>query len=352
MTLIDEAYWQRFRENRFGACIYRDQCEAKSCWGLSGAYVRKFGEERDLVSPIRRGGAESDAGPRLSKGSLEHATGQDVFFDYCLYEYKPAVPFERKLRSVNLLFHSFEFFGINEKAFDLVRTIRKGIGYSWTVWGVKLQGNSVAWEFYFYDYRRIQRERSITKILDTIRPIIPCRIQAIETQPYFMFSIDVGDELLSGNRALEEIHLYIGNTASNVSSGISYSLTERGRKLENFYFFFDPKTEMKGLLNKVFCSAHVDPSRITIDQLIWPELRNCKRICAANKQNNDCIYFSGINVDQFIFFLRRLNYPGEIISFVEGNRSMLDHLQYDVGFDYRTEGDQVIPLKSGYYGFF
>jgi len=111
-------------------------------------------------------------------------------------------------------------------------------------------------------------------------------------------------------------------------------------------------TEMKGLLNKVFCSAHVDPSRITIDQIVWPELRSCKRICAANKQNTDCIYFSGINVDQFVFFLKRLNYPGEIVSFVEGNRSALDHLQYDVGFDYRTEGNEVIILKSGYYGFF
>ena len=352
MTLIDEAYWRRFRENRFGGCVHRDRCEAKSCWGLSGAYVRKFGDERNLLSPIRKGEPKPETDRVQRKGGLEYTTKQDVFFDYCLYEYKPAVPFENKLRSVNLLFQSFDLFKIHEKAFELVRTIRERIGYSWTVWGLKQQGKSVAWEFYFYDYRRIQRERSITKILETIRPMIPCRIQAIETQPYFMFSIDIDDEILSGKRDLDEVHMYIGNTASNVSSGISYSLTARGKKLENFYFFFDPKTEMKGLLNKVFCSAHVDPSQITIDQVVWPELRNCKRICAANKQNNDCIYFSGINVDQFVFFLKRLNYPGEIPSFVERNRSVLDHLQYDVGFDYRTEGNEVIILKSGYYGFF
>jgi hypothetical protein len=352
MTLIDEAYWRRFRENRFGSCIHRERCEAKSCWGLSGAYVRKFGEEKDLISPIRRGGSESDAGLGASQSGLEYTTDKEVFFDYCLYEYKPAVPFQNKLRSVNLLFQSFELFKIHERAYELVRSIREGIGYSWTVWGVKRQGENVGWEFYFYDYRRLQRERSIGKILDTIRPIIPCPIQAIETQPYFMFSIDIDNDILSGKRDLDEVHMYIGNTASTVSSGISYSLTAGGRKLENYYFFFDPKIEMKGLLSKVFCSAHVDPARITIDQVVWPELRNCKRICAANKRNNDCIYFSGINVDQFVFFLKRLDYPGEIISFVEGNRSRLDHLQYDVGFDYRTEGNEVIILKSGYYGFF
>ena len=351
MTLIDEAYWRRFRENRFGSCIFRDRCGAESCWGLSAAYVRKFGDERELLSPIGKGEPEPETGRVQRKGGLEYTTKQDVFFDYCLYEYKPAVPFENKLRSVNLLFQSFELFNTHEKAFDLVRTIQEGIGYSWTVWGLKQQGESVAWEFYFYDYRRAQRQRSITRILEIIKPMIPCRIQAIETQPYFMFSIDIDDDLLSGKRKLDEIHMYIGNTASNVSSGISYSLTARGKKLENFYFFFDPKTEMKGLLNKVFCSAHVDPSRIAIDQIVWPELRTCKRICAANKQNNDCIYFSGIDVHQLVFFLKRLKYPGKIISFVEGNRSVLNHLQYDVGFDYRTEGNEVIILKSGYYGF-
>jgi hypothetical protein len=213
-------------------------------------------------------------------------------------------------------------------------------------------GDRTGWEFYFYDYRRIQRKRSIPKILGAIQPFIRCEIRANENQPYFMFFIDIHDDLLSGTKSLEEIHMYIGNPASNVSSGISYSLTIKGRRLENFYFFFDPKTDMKGLVDKVFSSAHIDPKQITFDQLLWPELRNCKRICIANKQNTDCLYFSGINVDQFIRFLVRMTYPEEIISFVKENRARLDHLQYDVGFDYRMEGKDLAILKSGYYGSF
>ncbi len=68
VTLIDEAYWRRFRENRFGSCIYRERCEAKSCWGLSGAYVRKFGDERDLVSPIRKEETGIGRRPRVKQG--------------------------------------------------------------------------------------------------------------------------------------------------------------------------------------------------------------------------------------------------------------------------------------------
>jgi hypothetical protein len=81
-------------------------------------------------------------------------------------------------------------------------------------------------------------------------------------------------------------------------------------------------------------------------------MRDCKVIVVANKQGNDAVYFSRINVDQLIFFLKRMNYPGELISFIEKNRSKLDHLQYDVGYDYKMDGKDLMILKSGYYGVF
>ena len=57
-------------------------------------------------------------------------------------------------------------------------------------------------------------------------------------------------------------------------------------------------------------------------------------------------------MDQFLFFLKRMSYPNTLISYVEGNRHSLDHLLYDVGIDYRMEGDSLMILKSGYYGTF
>jgi hypothetical protein len=59
-----------------------------------------------------------------------------------------------------------------------------------------------------------------------------------------------------------------------------------------------------------------------------------------------------VDVSQLLFFLRRLDYPGEIVGLVEENRGQLDHLLYDVGIDYRVEGADVRILKSGYYGVF
>jgi hypothetical protein len=72
----------------------------------------------------------------------------------------------------------------------------------------------------------------------------------------------------------------------------------------------------------------------------------------ANKQGHDCVYFSGVNVDQLAFFLARFGYPQPVQDFVRTHRGQLDHLLFDVGFDYRGEGARVVPLKSGYYGVF
>jgi hypothetical protein len=283
---------------------------------------------------------------------LEYTTAGDRFFDFCLWEYVPVAPFESKLRAASMLFHSFDVAGVDQRMYDLVEAIRDGIGASNAVWGTKKLGDQISWEFYFYDYRRRERERSITRLLDVVRPFADCAVPVNEDLPYFMFSIDIDERLVAGARNLDEIHMYIGNTGSTVSSGICYSLKEAATRLENFYFFFDAKEQMEEIVGKAGCSAYFDDSRVSIDQILWPELRDCKVIVVANKQNNDSVYFSRINVDQLVLFLKRMGYPVEICRFVEDRRSELDHLLYDVGFDYRMEGDKLVILKSGYYGVF
>jgi len=242
--------------------------------------------------------------------------------------------------------------GLDDRYYDLVKTVRQGMGEFHTVWGAKLLGNDMRWELYFYDYRRRDRERSMTRLLDIIRPFIKCDVPVNEDLHYFMFSIDLHAGSFAGAGELAEIHMYIGNPGSTVSSGICYSLKKDETRLENFYFFFDAKKEMEDIIAKTVCSGYVDFTKTGIDQVILPELKRCKVIVVANKQANDSVYFSGINIDQLIFFLKKMGYPAAIVSFAEKNRDMLDHLLYDVGFDYRMEGQELVILKSGYYGFF
>lgn len=283
---------------------------------------------------------------------LEYATAGDSLADFMLWKYAPVAPVEGKLRAASILFHSFELTGIERRMFELVDAIRSGFGVLNTVWGVKKLGDKLAWEFYFYDYRLRERKRSITKVMNIIRPFADCEVPVDENLPYFMFSIDIDEGLVSGSGKVSEVHMYIGNTGSTVSSGICYSLKKEATRLENLYYFFDPKNHMQQIVGKASCSAYFDATRSDIGQILWPELCNCNVIIVANKRNSDSVYFSRISIDQLIFFLKRLRYPGDILNFVDEHREKLDHQLYDVGIDYRTENGNLVILKSGFYGLF
>lgn len=283
---------------------------------------------------------------------LEWTTAEDRFVDYCLWEYLPAGPFEGKLRSVNLLRHSF---GV-EKASPLLSeacdALRADLGPFRTVWGVKHAGGRTSWELYFYDYARLQRTRSIGRVLRILEPYVSCGLTFPEDRPYFMFSVELDSAGLRAGRPIEEIDVYVGNVGSSVSSGICYGLTGDGLLLRNFYFFFDARREREAALAKLACSAHLGLGTCDVREIAWPELADCRVLVVANKRDRDGIYFSGIDVDQLLFFLRRLSYPSEAIDFIAENRSALTHMRYDVGYDYAMEPDRIRILKSSYYGFF
>lgn len=287
-----------------------------------------------------------------SPSRFEFATASDPSLNYCLWPYPPQASAEDKFRSINILYQSFEYAGLGERAVDMVEAIRDEIGSFQTVFGIKLIGDRIGWEYYFYDYARRQRRVSISRVLRAIAPYVRTRLEVNESLPYFMFSLDLDQALVSGERDLDLLHIYLGNPGSVVSSGIAYAVTSRSTCLENFYFFFDAGSQMDDVAKKVENSAMFDASALSLDAVVLPELRRCRTICVANKRTHDCIYFSGIDIHQLIWFLDRLAYPDAIRGFFNANQSYLDHLLFDVGIDYRVSGGEIEILKSGYYGVF
>lgn len=282
---------------------------------------------------------------------LEYATSDDRHHDYCLWEYAPLVSPQGHLRSGNLLMQSLATQGMGESSFDLMRAIRQAFGVGNTVWGVKQENGRISWELYFYDYARRERSRSVTRLLQVIRPWISCDLQVNENSDYFMFSIDLNQALLAG-APMQELSLYMGNVGSLVSSGICYAVTREAMAMKNFYFFFDARKQGPEIVDKLTSSVYLDLSRFELDSILWPELRTCQTIVLANKRTHDGIYFSRITIDQLLFFLKRMHYPAEQIAFAELHRDRLSHLLFDVGIDYRMEDGEMRLLKSAYYGFY
>jgi MoaA/NifB/PqqE/SkfB family radical SAM enzyme len=54
--VLPDLFWKEFKKCGFGQCVHLEEknCESRECWGLSAPYRQMFGEERNLLNPIKR----------------------------------------------------------------------------------------------------------------------------------------------------------------------------------------------------------------------------------------------------------------------------------------------------------
>jgi len=52
VTILPDRFWMEFGACGFGACVHRQACTAKGCWGLSSAYMEAYGDERHRLAPM------------------------------------------------------------------------------------------------------------------------------------------------------------------------------------------------------------------------------------------------------------------------------------------------------------
>ncbi|OQX64178.1 MAG: hypothetical protein B5M56_00355 [Desulfococcus sp. 4484_241] len=52
VTVLPTAFWEEFGTSRFRECPHQHICLDKSCWGISGAYRARFGDEHQLLHPF------------------------------------------------------------------------------------------------------------------------------------------------------------------------------------------------------------------------------------------------------------------------------------------------------------
>ena len=287
---------------------------------------------------------------QLDDAGLERTSPQDRYADYCLWDYPPPAPPAGKLRCANLLWRAIDASGEGRPLRAACEALRQYLGPGKTVFGVKKIADRLSFEFYFYDYARLEREVSITRVLDILAPFVTCPLTYSERRPYFMFSIDLDDKIASRQQPLEMINVYIGNPGSSVSSGICYELTSSSLRLANFYFFFDARKEMAEIVAKMSCSAHHDLRGLPVSAILRPELLDCEVVVVANKKFHDGIYFSRIKIDPLIEFLERERFPEDLVGFAKHYRADLDHMLYDVGIDYVVDHGAVKILKTAFYG--
>jgi hypothetical protein len=277
----------------------------------------------------------------------------DPYFNYCHWPYDPPASGIGKLRASALLMHVIRQMPASEWLAETIHAIQAGIGNFRSVYGVKRVDGQWALEVYIYDYEREDRIVSIERLAGVCQQHLKLPTTVGSHIPYFMFSFDLDENVAAAGGLIEVVHVYVGNPGSTVSSGISYGFTDATTQpeLENFYFFFDAANRSE-IEDKVRCSAMLNNPCTLERDLLRPELMDCGTICLANKRTCNTVYFSGVNVQQFLFFLEWQHYPDDFQHFVRSHQNELDHLLYDVGIDYRINDNAVHAVKTGFYGVF
>ncbi len=282
--------------------------------------------------------------------AAERARAEDPALDFCLWPYDAPAPVHAgSLAGVNLLYAASAEAGCADAYRAAAAGLRKALGAFRTVWGVKWNGASLSTEFYFYDYSRLERTASFARIARAFAPVADVTAPVDDNVPYFMASLELPMTRAAWPARVTEADIYIGNPGSQVSSGICYQVGPAGAELKNFYFFFDARAEWDAITAKAACSAQVPLPEFLLDEVLPPYLRDCRVVVIANKRRHDAAYFSGIGIAQLIAFLKQFNYPRALIDYAEREQKNLAHLSFDVGFDYRLEGDRLVTAKSSFY---
>lgn len=277
------------------------------------------------------------------------ANDNDCFYDYLYNQYVPTTDFVRKLRSVELMYQSFDVSQCRIEFYDLVTNLQRNVGVNRTVWGVKKADGRIWWEFYWYNYRKGSALVSIPDVLKALGFTDSSLLGIRSRKPDSMFSIDVLPSFFE-NETLDHFYVYIPGYSN--TSGVNYLLNNKGFTLENHYTFFNPLNDFEQIKSAIKRSIYLNFDEIQLHSILVPELIRCKSICISNKRNCDGIYYCGLNISQFLFFLKQYDYPPALVDLVERHSSLLDHLEFDVGFDYKMVEDNLQIVKSSYYGTF
>jgi hypothetical protein len=278
---------------------------------------------------------------------LPYASDEDRYFDYCLQPYDPLRDPRGKLRSEALLWNSLDVAGAPPSLDGALRAVQARAGRDMTVVGIKHHEGRIWWELYFYDRLKEDADVRASAIIDAVSPWFHVRPRPAESVPYFMVSFDVFPDTAEGG-TVEVVNLYLPYYEGQ--GGRSYKVWGDRMEMDNVYRFLHPKLEIRHILHEIRQSVFVDFERVSLSRMLLPELIDCNRICVAKKRFADAVYYSGIDVGQLIFFMRRFGYPTAIQSFVAQHRGVFDHLRFDVGIDYTMEPDgSVVIAKSSYY---
>ena len=166
------------------------------------------------------------------------------------------------------------------------------------------------------------------------------------------FEFELESETVTEPRELDVYHPIRGPTDMIVA----YRHSRDVYRLRNTYELFPLPDSLGDLACRLESSRSAFPGDEKVASDSWPgEIASANRCASAfcsYKPDADGISLGLVDASDLVRFLDRFAYPAHLRTWVGDNHERLDHLAFDLGFDYAVVDGAVRILETGIYGYF
>lgn len=299
----------------------------------------------------RRSAAKGQIDPQVMDVALEPllpASRDDHHFDLAFVRYKPLRPLEGKYKAENLLWHSLREAGLLDAWIDPLRAIQDGVGRARTSWGVIDQAGQQQWELRLLAPSGVGL---IDPLRRTLAPWLRFAPELAEPDDYHVLSFRFdADTLARGSIDAIELH-----RRGEQPREVTVTRLELGSDpTSHTYAVFETKREIDEVLARILASRTVDMTdqKRLLGRVLIPELFACRRLHINPGAQLDSLVFSGINVEQLLWFVRRFGFPATTVALLDTHREGFEQLLFDVQLSYRLDpqSNTIEYPIAGYHG--
>ncbi len=286
------------------------------------------------------------------------AGSHPLAFDFIMDPYPMASDPAGRPTSLDLFLATLPADAVQRPIFEaLAERIIDAIGPDRTVWGMKLTGDEVAWELYFYPHRRDPDttpatffERARNAFEGVVGWAAPRDIPTNASLVSFEFTLE--HDAVTEPREIDVYHPVEGGADMIVA----YRHSDGHHRLKNTYELFRFPDRLDALKARLESSRFASPVNEGVAADHWlgeiEASKRCSLAWCSYKPEGDGIYLGLVDASDLARFLDRYSYPAHLRGWVLKHLDRLDHLRYDLGFDYTVTDGTVDVAKSGFYGYF
>jgi hypothetical protein len=298
------------------------------------------------------------------------------FFDIHFFEYYPKEK-KQSLPTAFLLSESIPIFKYTSDVKQDIQNIKFTNDENSTLWGIKNEKGVFSVEYYFY-FKKKYPQNSLENLKQLFEKYTTHDFDINRfVNNYFLVSINPINNKIEGFNIyysvinnnypvhnLEDLG-FITNFSNAVETSHYFDFETKSIHQCNTYHGIASSSELpllyrviNKLSNKLFPTENSD---IVYKLFEFPYLIITKtarnvgiHLPTGVTDKNDCIglYFTALNIKQFILFLTFHNYPEPYIERIRLNSDNLNHIRFDVGIDVFVENNKLMIKKTSFYGSF